>query len=128
DEVHSRTALRTVQARDGAFLLNGRPYRLRMALDQGYWEDSHLTPPDADALRRDVALARSLGFNGVRKHQKLEDPRFYAWADHLGLLVWVELPSAYSFDPVAAARLSRTWLEAVESASPHPSVVTWVPF
>lgn len=128
DEARSRTALRTVEARDGAVLLNGRPYRLRMALDQGYWEETHLTPPDVAALRRDVELAKALGFNGVRKHQKLEDPRFYAWADHLGLLVWVELPSAYAFDPAAVRRLTQTWLAAVEQASPHPSVMAWVPF
>lgn len=128
DEAKARTALRTVEARDGAVLLNGRPYRLRMALDQGYWERTHLTPPDVDALRRDVELAKALGFNGVRKHQKLEDPRFYAWADHLGLLVWVELPSAYAFDAVSVGRLTRTWLGAVEQASPHPSVMAWVPF
>jgi hypothetical protein len=128
DEARTRTALRTVETRDGALLLNGRPYRLRMALDQGYWEQTHLTPPDAGALGRDVALAKALGFNGVRKHQKLEDPRFYAWADHLGLLVWVELPSAYAFDAVAARRLTQTWLAAVEQASPHPSVMAWVPF
>ena len=29
-----------------------------------------------------------MGFNGVRKHQKIEDPRYLYWADHLGLLVW----------------------------------------
>lgn len=25
-----------------------------------------------------------MGFNGVRKHQKIEDPRFLDWADVLG--------------------------------------------
>src|SRR5690606_36546403 len=128
DEVHARTALRTVAGGSGRFLLNGRPYQPRMALDQGYWERTHLTPPDTWALERDVRLAKELGFNGVRKHQKLEDPRFYAWADHLGLMVWAELPSAYAFDTVAAERLTRTWMEAIKVASPHPSVVAWVPF
>lgn len=128
DEVHARTAMRTIEAREGRVLLNGRPYRPLMALDQGYWEDTHLTPPDVLALARDIELAKALGFNGVRKHQKLEDPRFYAWADHLGLLVWVELPSAYAFDATAARRLTQTWMEAIQVAAPHPSVVAWVPF
>lgn len=128
DKVHTTTALRTVHARDGAVLLNGRPYRLRMALDQGYWPETHLTPPDSQALQHDVQLAKSLGFNGVRKHQKLEDPRFYAWADRLGLLVWVELPSAYAFEGRALHRSTATWLAAVEQAASHPSVMAWVPF
>ena len=40
-----------------------------------------------------------MGFNGVRKHQKIEDPRYLYWADTLGLLVWEEMPSAYRFTP-----------------------------
>ena len=66
------------------FVLNGRPYQLRMVLDQGYWPESGLTAPDDDALRRDVELAKAMGFNGVRKHQKIEDPRYLYWADRLG--------------------------------------------
>lgn len=128
DTVHTVAALRTVHVRDGALLLNGRPYRPRLALDQGYWPQTHLTPPNSEALRRDVELAKSLGFNGVRKHQKLEDPRFYAWADRLGLLVWVELPSAYAFDERAVRRSTATWVAAIEQAISHPSVMAWVPF
>ena len=58
------------------FVLNGRPYLLRMVLDQGYWPESGLTAPDDDAFRRDVELAKAMGFNGVRKHQKIENPRY----------------------------------------------------
>ncbi len=94
DRVRSYTALRTVGVQGDRFLLNGRPYRPRMVLDQGYWPESGLTPPDDEALRRDVELAKSMGFNGVRKHQKIEDPRYLYWADRLGLLVWEEMPSA----------------------------------
>jgi beta-galactosidase/beta-glucuronidase len=74
--VTSFTALRTVGVRRDRFVLNGRPYYLRLVLDQGYWPDCGLTAPDDQALRRDVMLAKQMGFNGVRKHQKLEDPRY----------------------------------------------------
>ena len=66
-----------------------------MVLDQGYWPSTGMTPPDDAALRRDVELTKAMGFNGARKHQKVEDPRYLYWADHLGLLVWEEMPSAY---------------------------------
>jgi beta-galactosidase/beta-glucuronidase len=128
DEVRSYTALRSVEARDGFFQLNGRPYILRLVLDQGYWADGLMTAPSGEALRRDVELAKAMGFNGVRKHQKIEDPRFLYWADILGLLVWEELPSAYAFGPDAVARLARTWLEVLERDYNHPSIVTWVAF
>ena len=128
DAVRSYTALRSVAAEGGDFLLNGRPYYLRLVLDQGYWPESGMTAPDADALRRDVELAKALGFNGVRKHQKVEDPRYLYHADRLGLLVWAEMPSAYRFSAKAVERLTREWTAVVERDYSHPSVVVWVPF
>ncbi len=128
DEVRSYTALRSVEARDGYFQLNGRPYLLRLVLDQGYWDEGLLAAPDDAALRRDVELAKALGFNGVRKHQKIEDPRYLYWADTLGLLVWVELPSAYGFSQRSVAHLTREWLEVIERDYNHPSIVAWVAF
>lgn len=128
DEVQSYTALRTVEVRDGKFHLNGRPYFLRLALDQGYWDESLLAAPDDDALRKDVELAKAMGFNGVRKHQKVEDPRYLYWADRLGLLVWEEMPSAYAFKPTAVERLTREWLEVIERDYNHPCIIAWVCF
>ncbi len=107
DAVHSYTALRSIGVQGDRFVLNGRPYPLRMVLDQGYWPESGLTAPDDDALRRDVELAKAMGFNGVRKHQKIEDPRYLYWADALGLLVWEEMPSAYRFTRESIERLRR---------------------
>ena len=99
-----------------------------MALDQGYWPESGLTAPDDDALRRDVELAKAMGLNGVRKHQKIEDPRYLYWADRLGLLVWEEMPSAYQFTNRSIERLTREWLAALERDRSHPCIVAWVPF
>jgi Glycosyl hydrolases family 2, TIM barrel domain len=99
-----------------------------MVLDQGYWPDAGLTPPDDDALRRDVELAKAMGFNGVRKHQKIEDPRYLYWADALGLLVWAEMPSAYKFNAAAVERLTAEWAAVIERDHSHPCIVAWVPF
>ena len=128
DTVTSYTALREVGVRGDHFVLNGRPLKLRLALDQGYWAESGLTAPNADALRRDVELAKAMGFNGVRKHQKIEDPRYLYWADRLGLLVWEEMPSAYRFTRASVARVAREWMAAIERDRSHPCIVAWVPF
>jgi beta-galactosidase/beta-glucuronidase len=128
DSVKSYTALRSVNVQRDRFMLNGRPYLLRMVLDQGYWPDTLLAPPDDDALRRDVELAKEMGFNGVRKHQKIEHPRYLYWADRLGLLVWEEMPSAYRFTRTAIKRTVREWTEAIERDYSHPCVIVWVPF
>src|SRR5690606_466427 len=128
DSVKSYTALRSIGVQGDRFILNNRPYYLRMVLDQGYWPETGLTPPDSEALRRDVELAKAMGFNGVRKHQKIEDPRYLYWADHIGLIVWEEMPSAYRYSRESVGRLSRQWMEALERDSSHPCIVAWVPF
>ncbi len=128
DEISSYTALRSVNVMRDRFMLNGRPYVLRMVLDQGYWPETLMTAPDDDALRRDVELAKAMGFTGVRKHQKIEDPRYLYWADKLGLMVWEEMPSAYRFTTTTINRLVREWTEAIDRDYSHPCVVVWVPF
>ncbi len=128
DEVKSYTAMRAVSIQRDRFMLNGRPYYLRLVLDQGYWPDTQMTPPDDEAIQRDIELIKAMGFNGVRKHQKIEDPRFLYWADVLGLLVWEEMPSAYRFTPKAVERLTKEWTEVIQRDASHPCIVVWVPF
>ena len=76
-----------VEFRKDGFYLNGRRRFLRGILDQGYFPKGWYTPPSEEELIRDIELTLELGFNLSRKHQKVEDPRFYYWADRLGLLV-----------------------------------------
>jgi beta-galactosidase/beta-glucuronidase len=128
DRVESYTALRSVALQRDRFMLNGRPYYMRLALDQGYWEDSLMTPPTTLSLKQDIELAKAAGFNGVRKHQKIEDPDFLFWADVLGLLVWEEMPSAYRFTHESVERITREWIEVIDRDVNHPCVVVWVPF
>ncbi len=128
DRVHSYTALRSVTTQGDRFLLNGRPLQLRLVLDQGYWQASGLTAPDDAALIRDIELVKQLGFNGVRKHQKIECARFLYWADRMGLLVWEEMPSAYRYTTKSIQRLTREWFEVLQRDRSHPCIVAWVPF
>ncbi|MDP2342360.1 MAG: glycoside hydrolase family 2 TIM barrel-domain containing protein [Deltaproteobacteria bacterium] len=124
----SYTAIRSVAMQTDRFLLNGRPLKLEMILDQGLWPDTGMTAPDDMALRKDVELAKAMGFNGVRKHQKIEDPRYLYWADVLGLLVWEEMPSAYRYNKDSIARLTAQWHEVIDRDYSHPCIVVWVPF
>jgi beta-galactosidase/beta-glucuronidase len=128
DRVRSYTALRTIAVHRNTLLLNGRPYMLRMVLDQGYWPETGITPPSDEALRRDIELTKQMGFNGVRKHQKIEVPRYLYWADKLGLLVWEEMPSAYRFSKRSVERLTEQWMEIMQRDVSHPCIMAWVPF
>jgi hypothetical protein len=127
DRVDSYLGIRTTEVADGMFQLNGHPYFLRLVLEQGFWPQSHLTAPDAAALRREVELIKELGFNGARIHQKVEDPRFLYWCDRLGLLVWGEMANAFVFTPRTVERTVTEWLEVVRRDRTHPCIVTWVP-
>jgi hypothetical protein len=127
DEVESYFGLREIAARDGRFHLNGQPIFLRMVLAQNYWPQSHLAAPSAEAIRREVELVKELGFNGVRIHQKIEDPRFLYWCDRLGVMVWADAANAFVYDDRSAERLTREWLEALRRDYSHPSIIAWVP-
>jgi hypothetical protein len=128
DVVRSYTALRSIGIQGDRFVLNGQPFSLRMVLDQGYWPDTGLTPPSDEALRLDVELVKAMGFNGIRKHQKIEAPGFLYWADVMGILVWEEMPSAYRFNRTSIERLTREWIEVITRDVSHPCIVAWVPF
>ena len=128
DAVESYTALRSVGTQLDRIMLNGRPYHLRLVLDQGYWPESLMTPPSLAALERDIALVKAMGFNGVRKHQKIEDPRFLHLADRMGLLVWEEMPSAYRFTHDSVERMMAEWTEVIDRDYSHPCIIVWVPF
>ena len=127
DYVSSYFGFRKVHTENGRVYLNNKPYYQRLVLDQGYWPDSLMTAPDDDAFRRDIGLAKEMGFNGCRKHQKTEDPIFLYWADRLGYLVWGECASAIMYDPKAVKRLMTEWTEIVDRDYNHPSIITWVP-
>lgn len=127
DHVSSYFGLRTVEAKAGRFQLNGEPYVQRLVLDQGYFPGGLLTARSDDDVRRDIELAKSMGFNGARKHQKVEDPRWLYWADTLGFLVWGEMANFHAPSPQAQHRLEAEWRERVLRDRAHPSIVAWVP-
>ena len=127
DRVSSYFGIRSVGVRQGRVTLNQDATYLRLVLDQGYWPDSLLTPPSDEAIQYDIRMTKEMGFNGARKHQKVEDPRFIYWADRMGLLVSGEMANAYVYDEDYAARFTREWIEAVERDINSPSVVVWAP-
>jgi beta-galactosidase/beta-glucuronidase len=127
DEIESYAGLRHIALRDGKLWLNGEPCYLAMVLDQGYWPESGMTAPSDEALRADVEWCRRFGFNGARKHQKIEDPRWLYWCDRLGLMVWGEMPNARAWSTGAEERFVAEWERAVRRDMSHPCIIAWVP-
>ncbi|PJN88552.1 glycoside hydrolase family 2 protein [Bacillus sp. mrc49] len=127
DRVESYFGMRKIHTERGMVYLNNKPYYQKLVLDQGYWPDGLLTAPSDEAYKEDIRLAKEMGFNGCRKHQKIEDPRFLYWADQMGYLVWGECAAAPMYSEKAASRITKEWIEIVERDYNHPSIVTWVP-
>lgn len=127
DEVGSYFGMRDIKIEGSNILLNGKPLYQKLILDQGYWEDSHLTPPSEEALIEDIDKIARLGYNGLRKHQKIEDERFLYWSDVKGMLVWSEAPAAYIYSDYAVELFAKEWMDIVNQNYNHPSIITWTP-
>lgn len=127
DQVDTYFGMRKVEVRDGVVYLNNDRIYQKLILDQGYWPDTMITPPSDEAIREDLEWTKKFGFNGARKHQKIEDPRYYYWADKMGVLVWGELPSAFTFTDETVENLTVTMQEFIRRDFNHPCIITWVP-
>ena len=96
DRVESYFAMRKFSAgRDNKgiprLFLNNEPYFLNGVLDQGYWSDGLYTAPSDEAMIYDISSMKSLGFNMIRKHIKIEPMRWYYHCDRLGMIVWQDM-------------------------------------
>ena len=155
DRVESYFALRTLEIKSvgGAerLCLNGRPYFFNALLDQGYWSDGLYTPASPEGYEKDILTMKSLGFNTLRKHIKLEPERFYYDCDRLGMIVFQDMVNngGYSFlrdtllptlglrstsdrglhpDREGREIFLRSMEETVKGLYNHPSICLWTIF
>ena len=127
DIVDSYFGVRDISIEGNKIYLNGEQLYLKLILDQGYWKQSHLTPPNEECLIKDIESVLEFGYNGIRKHQKIEDERFLYWCDVKGLLVWSEMANCYNFDDNSLQNFTNEWIKVVKQNYNHPSIITWVP-
>ncbi len=155
DTVETYFALRTLENKrvDGIerLCLNGSPYFFHGLLDQGYFIDGIFLPKCPNGYTKDVETAKSLGFNTLRKHIKVEPECFYYDCDRLGMIVFQDFVnnSDYSFfrdtalPTVAFKRINDKHLRRTEKAKEvfiahsretvahlynHPSICLWTIF
>ncbi|PTX94818.1 beta-galactosidase [Verrucomicrobia bacterium LW23] len=134
DRISTYAGLRSVTIHGAAVKINGATVFQRLVLDQGWYPDGLMTAPTDEALRHDIVLSMSVGFNGARLHQKVFEERFLYHADRLGYLVWGEFPdwgSAHYGAPdnhqQPTASYIGEWLEALARDYSHPSIIGWCP-
>lgn len=103
DRIKSYFALRTIEAKEvdgiSRLCLNGKPFFFHGLLDQGYFSDGIFTPSSSEEYENDILTAKSLGFNTLRKHIKIEPEVFYYLCDKHGMIVFQDMVNngSYSF-------------------------------
>ncbi len=128
DSIQTYFGFRKISIDNNRILLNNVPLYQRLILDQGYFKEGFLTASSHEEFKNDIILAKQMGFNGARKHQKIEDPYFYYYADKLGFLVWAEFPSPYYFGYQEINNVTSQIQDVVLQLYNHPSIITWIPF
>lgn len=125
DKVYTYFGFRTVQVKNRFVFVNNKPVFLKMVLDQGYWPEGYYVPRSKEDFKSDLEYAKNLGFNGIRMHQKIENPQFLFWADVLGMYIWEEPPSFSVYTKESAERFENTLLRMIHRDMNHPSIITW---
>lgn len=134
DTVQTYTGLRDIRTGtwDGRpyeyVLLNGQPVYLRLALDQAFHPEGVYAYPSDDAIRSDLQIAKEAGLNGLRCHIKINDPRYYYWADRLGLLIMQDIPNPAISTPASQQVWEECLRDTLARDGNHPSIFCWVLF
>ncbi|QHV95345.1 glycoside hydrolase family 2 protein [Spirosoma endbachense] len=117
-QIETRFGLRKIEARGRYVYLNNK----RIYLDGILYQPGTATYEEMQAHMRAM---KALGCNLVRVHIAGVDPRIYNFADKLGLLLWVEVPSPHSSTPRSRQNHRAELLRMVSLICTHPSVVIW---
>jgi len=125
DEIVETFGFRTIETKNGQILLNKQPFYLRAALDQDYYPDLIYTAPSQEYIEEEFRKAKDMGLNCMRIHIKVADPRYYAAADKVGLLIWTELPNHILLTEDAKRRARDTLAGMLERDGNHPCIGIW---
>ena len=133
DEVASYFGMRKISlGRDEAgilrLMLNNKFVFQLGPLDQGWWPDGLYTAPTDEALRYDIEATKQFGMNLIRKHVKVEPPRWYYHCDKLGMLVWQDMPSGNNKGEDGQKNFETELKQMIDAHRNCPCIIMWVPF
>jgi beta-galactosidase/beta-glucuronidase len=149
DTVKSYAAMRkfsTAKDKDGIIRLqlNNKDLFQFGPLDQGWWPDGLYTAPSYEAMIYDIDKTKDWGFNMIRKHIKVEPATWYSHCDHVGIIVWQDMPSGdnspqwqnhnyFNGDELVRSQDSentyrKEWAEIIDCLYSYPCISTWIPF
>jgi beta-galactosidase/beta-glucuronidase len=133
DKVGSYFGMRKIEIKkdqqgfDRIYLNNKYTFNLGV-LDQGFWPDGIYTAPTDAALKFDISAIKSMGFNTIRKHIKIEPARWYYYCDKLGMMVWQDMPYPANQSPGGKAEFETESAANILQLHNYPCITTWVLF
>lgn len=127
DEILTYFGINDVSAKDGHVYLNNVDTYFKLILDQGYYPETFYTGSEEEYIK-DISLMKEMGFNGCRKHEKIETPLFYYLCDTMGFLLWQELPSAHRYSYQVITSSKKEIFNQINDFYNCPSIVSYVIF
>lgn len=124
DTIESYFGMRKIESIGNKIYLNNQEFYQKLILDQGYFKDGGLTATPEE-LKDDVMKIKEMGFNGARKHQKIEDNRYMYLCDTLGLAMWAEMPSSFEYSNIANENITRELHSFIDKHYNNPSVIVY---
>ena len=127
DQVLTYFGFVSFSSKDGHIYVNDKDTYLKFVLDQGYFPDV-ITTPSEEQIILDLNNILECGFNGLRKHEKIECPLFFYYADVMGLYMWQECPSAHWYSYHSMKRYHEQLPRQIKDHFSHPCIMTYVIF
>ena len=125
DEFITYFGMRKIEFKEGQLLLNHQPLYVRGALDQAFYPDTIYIAPSDEWILNEIKLAKQMGFNLLRKHIKIEIPRYLYWADRMGMLIWAEPPNVVKWSAQSRQRFYSELQGMIKRDFNHPSILIW---
>ena len=127
DQILTYFGFVSFSAKEGRIFVNDKDTYLKFVLDQGYFPDVITTPTEAQIIQ-DLENIHECGFNGLRKHEKIECPLFFYYADLIGLYMWQECPSAHWYSYHSMMCYHEQLPRQIRDHFSHPCIMTYVIF
>lgn len=125
DTYKTEFGMRKIKVRNGEIYLNDKSIYILGALDQDFYPEKIYIPKSSEEIKDRLQKAKEMGLNLLRTHVKVPLPEYLYWADHIGILIWEELPYWENLTEKAKERAKETLAKMIERDFNHPSVIIW---
>lgn len=121
-KISKKFGFRTITTNGSMLLLNGRPIYARGVLHWGYYDE--ITPKiSREQIEDEITKVKDYGFNMIKQCLYIPREEYFALADEMGMLLWIELP-LWLPDKTEwlSERIRREFSKLIPQIAGHPSI------